>query len=90
MAAVPFTTATSWSDASSSSSSSLPDWVLLDPYVFTRYDIFTFQQGYKNRSVFLKIAENRWNRTGLNLKSVEFIVHCFKILEKDKKSAKYM
>jgi hypothetical protein len=26
-------------------------------------------QGYKNRSVFLKIVENRWNRTGLNLKT---------------------
>jgi hypothetical protein len=26
-------------------------------------------QGYKNRSVFSKIVKNRWNRTGLNLKT---------------------
>jgi hypothetical protein len=33
---------------------------------------------------FLKIAENWWNRTGLNLKTVENDVHSFKILEKYK------
>jgi hypothetical protein len=40
--------------------------------------------GLKNRPVFLKITENRWNRTDLNLKTAEFTVHCFKISEKDK------
>jgi hypothetical protein len=38
----------------------------------------------KSAVFFLKIIENQQNRTGLNLKTTEFIVHCFKILEKNK------
>jgi hypothetical protein len=41
-------------------------------------------QGYKNRPNFLKFDENGWNRASPNLKTVENIIHCFKILEKDK------
>jgi hypothetical protein len=44
--------------------------------------------GYKNLLNFLKFSENRWNRVGLNFKTVEFTVHCFKISKK--KSAKNM
>jgi hypothetical protein len=44
----------------------------------------TLDQGYKNRPVFLKIIENLWNPTGLNLKTAEITVYCFKISEKDK------
>jgi hypothetical protein len=40
--------------------------------------------GYKNRPNILKFGENRWNWAGLNSKTVKFIVHCFKIIEKDK------
>jgi hypothetical protein len=38
-------------------------------------DSLSLQQGYKNLSIFLKIAENLWNRIGPNLKTVEFTVH---------------
>jgi hypothetical protein len=34
-------------------------------------------QGYKNQSVFSKIAENRWNQIGPNLKTAEFTVSKF-------------
>jgi hypothetical protein len=44
----------------------------------------TRTQGYKNRPNFLKFGENRQNRVGPNSKTAEFIVHCFKISEKDK------
>jgi hypothetical protein len=44
----------------------------------------SLSQGFKNRLVFLKIAENRWNRIGPNLKPAEFTVHYLKISEKDK------
>jgi hypothetical protein len=40
--------------------------------------------GYKNRSVFPKIAENRWNWAGPNLKTTRDTVHWFKISKKDK------
>jgi hypothetical protein len=46
--------------------------------------VAAYGQGYKNRLVFPKIAENRWNRTGPNLKIAKNIVHCFKFSEKDK------
>jgi hypothetical protein len=39
--------------------------------------LLTSIQGYKNQLVFLKIVENRWNRTGPNLKTAEFIVSKF-------------
>jgi hypothetical protein len=45
-------------------------------------------QSYKNRSILFKFGENRRNRTGPNLKTVENIVHCFKISEKDKNQEK--
>jgi hypothetical protein len=45
-------------------------------------------QGYKNRLILFKFGENRRNRTGPNLKTVENIVHCFKISEKDKNQQK--
>jgi hypothetical protein len=45
-------------------------------------------QGYKNRPILFKFGENRRNRTGPNLKTVENIVHCFKISEKDKNQEK--
>jgi hypothetical protein len=45
-------------------------------------------QGYKNRSIFLKITKNQWNRTGSNLKTTEFTVHCFKISKKKIKIGK--
>jgi hypothetical protein len=41
-------------------------------------------QGYKNRSIFLKITENRCNWTGLTLKTTKITVHCFKISKKIK------
>jgi hypothetical protein len=50
----------------------------------------TRAQCYKSWPVFLKITENRWNRTGLNLKTVEFTIHCFKIQKKIKISKIYV
>jgi hypothetical protein len=41
-------------------------------------------QGCKNWPNFLKFGENRWNRVGPNLKTIEITVHYLKISEKDK------
>jgi hypothetical protein len=41
-------------------------------------------QGYKNRSIFLKIIENRCNWTGPTLKTTKITVHYFKISKKIK------
>jgi hypothetical protein len=46
--------------------------------------------GYKNRPVFLKIIENRWNQTDLNLKTVKITVYCFNFLKKIKISKIYV
>jgi hypothetical protein len=35
-----------------------------------------------------KTAENQWNQAGPNSKNTDFIVLCFKILEKDKSQQK--
>jgi hypothetical protein len=42
----------------------------------------SYYQGYKNRAIFLKFSKNRQNRIGLNLKTIEITVHCFKISKK--------
>jgi hypothetical protein len=47
-------------------------------------------QGYKNRSVFSKIVKNRWNRTGLNLKTVEILFTVSKFQKKIKISKIYV
>jgi hypothetical protein len=66
----------------------------MQPYVQVYMSVFwllaSHCQGYKNRSNFLKFGENWWNWTGLNFKTVEFTVHCFKISEKGKSQQKNM
>jgi hypothetical protein len=48
------------------------------------------RQGYKKRSLFLKITENQRNRISSNLKITEFTVYYFKISEKIKFSKIYV
>jgi hypothetical protein len=46
--------------------------------------------GYKNRPVFLKIIENRWNQNGPNLKTAKITVYCLNFLKRIKISKIYV
>jgi hypothetical protein len=58
------------------------------PWIFARVSM-TMDPAARTRVIkigrfFSKIVEKWQNRIGLNLKTAENTVHCFKILEKDK------